>query len=375
MTVDERTWKRIERPSDLPPRDPAAEQEQAAVEWLTTDDGPGTSLDDPWCHLLPDRSGMYAYVHLARAPGDPERSPREARGKANATAWRKRFAKSTVPKWRDAILEHMLDGRARTFNRIAVELADATADVVFGKAPDTALWQLVAEGWLEYTPSSPVFFRLRPAKRAKTAVARRGGRWLCSGCGTTADVVGSCKGYCQDPTGRSCDGLACPTCRRLHYWTTNSAKPWDDTNWIEPGERVVLLSWGKRTRSFGDVVLELDVTPADERSLADRIDAGDEHAATRSTACLRIGARGVVIEGPRYGYPPSRCPDHDDAPDCTCGDDGLGIVPGRAHVAVVEWELDDGSPFQRALDPAGEGIGWCRLEHDGWVELARAGAR
>lgn len=49
-------------------------------------------------------------------------------------------------------------------------------------------------------------------------------RWLCSGCGhRTNDDIGRCKGYCQDPTGASCDAVACPGCGKRHYWTGSMA--------------------------------------------------------------------------------------------------------------------------------------------------------
>lgn len=44
----------------------------------------------------------------------------------------------------------------------------------------------------------------------------------CSGCGTfTSDrrALTGCAGYCQDPSGKSCNGLPCPTCGRVHYWS------------------------------------------------------------------------------------------------------------------------------------------------------------
>jgi protein gp37 len=46
------------------------------------------------------------------------------------------------------------------------------------------------------------------------------GRWGCSGCGyTTNEDVGRCKGYCYDPSGKSCDAKPCPRCAKLHYWS------------------------------------------------------------------------------------------------------------------------------------------------------------
>ncbi|KPH59166.1 phage Gp37/Gp68 family protein [Novosphingobium sp. ST904] len=44
----------------------------------------------------------------------------------------------------------------------------------------------------------------------------------CPACGFHTDhprALRGCKGYCQDPSGNSCDALPCPKCARLHYWT------------------------------------------------------------------------------------------------------------------------------------------------------------
>lgn len=49
-------------------------------------------------------------------------------------------------------------------------------------------------------------------------------RWKCSGCGyRTNENIGRCKGYCQDPSGKSCDAVPCPKCGKLHYWTGSMA--------------------------------------------------------------------------------------------------------------------------------------------------------
>lgn len=124
----------------------AAKHKQEQPEWVT-----GNAVD---------RSGLAQYTHLIRSPDDPERSPREAR-KGKETAWLRLTAKATRGAWKTSIAALLADGVPRTFNRIAVELSDMTADVVFGKAPDQALWELVHEGAIEHTTKAPILFRQR----------------------------------------------------------------------------------------------------------------------------------------------------------------------------------------------------------------------
>ena len=50
----------------------------------------------------------------------------------------------------------------------------------------------------------------------------------CLGCGLlTAErrAVTCCKGYCYDPSGKSCNSWPCPSCGRHHYWTCSFAAP------------------------------------------------------------------------------------------------------------------------------------------------------
>jgi hypothetical protein len=50
----------------------------------------------------------------------------------------------------------------------------------------------------------------------------------CSGCGYYTDdrrALTTCYGYCQDPTGKSCNAMPCPNCGRRHYWSGSFAKP------------------------------------------------------------------------------------------------------------------------------------------------------
>ena len=49
--------------------------------------------------------------------------------------------------------------------------------------------------------------------------------WMCARCRVPIQGdVGSCKGYCQDESGRSCDSVPCPKCGNLHYWTSTLPK-------------------------------------------------------------------------------------------------------------------------------------------------------
>jgi len=115
---------------------------------------------DEWRVELPERSGAARYTHLIRAADDPKRISRSER-KGNETRWRLDM-RGSAEQWEDEMLVLLGDGRPRTFNRIVLELTDGryTADVAFEGAPDTALWQLVERGSLEYRAQAPVLFRL-----------------------------------------------------------------------------------------------------------------------------------------------------------------------------------------------------------------------
>ena len=115
-----------------------------------------------------DRSGLAAYVHLVRAPDDPKRPPRPTAAERDAgrdqnREWRA-IAKLPVPELAERIAADLADGEPRTFNRIAVEMFGKTADVLFDKAPDHALWTLVADGRVEHTVEAPIRFRLRGSR-------------------------------------------------------------------------------------------------------------------------------------------------------------------------------------------------------------------
>jgi len=66
-------------------------------------------------------------------------------------------AKATAEEWRTRIVAHLADGIPRTLNRIAVELVDATADVV-GDTAEAGLWLAVERGEIWWTAEAPIHF-------------------------------------------------------------------------------------------------------------------------------------------------------------------------------------------------------------------------
>ncbi len=107
-----------------------------------------------------DRSGEAKYLHLIRAPGDPERRPRPKGGVADRAPHRT-LGRTSAAQWEPVLLEALADCVPRTFNRLGVELFDLTADVIFGTPVDRALWGLVTRGLVEHTMELPVLFRRR----------------------------------------------------------------------------------------------------------------------------------------------------------------------------------------------------------------------
>ena len=111
---------------------------------------------------LPDRDGMNAYVVLVRAPEDPKRRSRKERQAAlgireAAVEWKK-LAKLPAAEWADRIVELQSDCVPRTFNAIAVTLADAEASTMAGKSMEVGLWMAVERGDLWWTNHVPIRF-------------------------------------------------------------------------------------------------------------------------------------------------------------------------------------------------------------------------
>lgn len=134
---------------------------------LAFDEAPLHWYDAPewsYCTGLPDRSGLAYYTVMIRAPWDPERRPREVTQaeyghRVSAVRWRE-WRKVTAEEWCERIAAHLEDGEPRTLNRMAVEIVDATADMV-GDAAIDGLWLAVERGLICWTPQAPVHFTAR----------------------------------------------------------------------------------------------------------------------------------------------------------------------------------------------------------------------
>lgn len=106
---------------------------------------------------------------------------------------------------------------------------------------------------------------------------------------------------------------------------TSKKKPaWDDVSWIQVGTKV---------RFTG--------SPIGEWRKPDKSD----HKS------LRPGMTGRVI-GFTKGYPPHPCPDHSNAPDCICGENGT--VSANERQGIVAWDAEGGE-YQRLISRDDEG--------------------
>lgn len=136
------------RKTSTEPRPAPPPRDLAALTWVTG--------------LAAERGGMAVFTHLIRAPGDPERQPREATRDGRAL-WRRKLTKMPSAAFRRPLLSLLASGPPRTFNALGVELLDKTSDVLFQLPPDVALWWLVEQGFVEHTMEAPILFRATPA--------------------------------------------------------------------------------------------------------------------------------------------------------------------------------------------------------------------
>jgi hypothetical protein len=140
---------------------------------------PQLALDlSPWSTgVVPDRSGLAAYVIIIRSPNDPDRlsrehRPAEERGAVSTrriTEMRKR-KNADPPAIQATLLALLREHGEQTFNALAVRGWRCTADILFGGVHEEVLWELVAEGAVEFTLTAPVLFRLVSGHRSESGV-------------------------------------------------------------------------------------------------------------------------------------------------------------------------------------------------------------
>lgn len=126
----------------------------------------GFAFADDWDtggHL--QRGYMSTFMHIVRSPLDPERLSRKKRQEMHensVTKWCGDLKAGTKPQWKAKILEVLAGGELLTFNAIVLRASgmEYTADVAHGKAPDSALWELVGERKIEHTMATPILFRI-----------------------------------------------------------------------------------------------------------------------------------------------------------------------------------------------------------------------
>lgn len=125
------------------------------------------STVDEWWTQPPAREGAHQYTVMVRSPLDPERAPRPEGGQKDRRP-HLTFNKMEVEQLEAALLgelERLADREiSPTFNELGVNLWDKTADVMGGTKVEDALWNLVRQGKVEYTPRAPVRFRTRRAE-------------------------------------------------------------------------------------------------------------------------------------------------------------------------------------------------------------------
>jgi hypothetical protein len=126
---------------------------------------------ETWLSGRIDRRDRDVFVHLIRSTSDPRRKKWSIGERDGKAEWLRQLNKTPAETWAVRILAHLADGRARTFNRIGVEMIDKTADVLFDTAFDHALWLLLERGELEATQRAPILFRVRRSRRAAEPAA------------------------------------------------------------------------------------------------------------------------------------------------------------------------------------------------------------
>jgi hypothetical protein len=113
-----------------------------------------------------EREGMYRYLHLVRAEGDPDSTSRENRAVPDYVAqWRRDLKKESLGHWRIRVVNLLRKLGPCTFQRLCVEAIDRDADTCYDTPIDAALWSLVEHEDVEHTMRTPILFKLRSPER------------------------------------------------------------------------------------------------------------------------------------------------------------------------------------------------------------------
>jgi hypothetical protein len=120
-----------------------------------------------WATGLPERFGadgvsLAQYTHLIRHPGDPEATPNHERPRDGTAAWRRALCKQEAGSWRVRVHKALVSHGPMSFQALCVTLINRDADKCMGTPIDDALWQLVAEGVVQWSVGCLPKFRVRP---------------------------------------------------------------------------------------------------------------------------------------------------------------------------------------------------------------------
>lgn len=110
------------------------------------------------------REGIFKYLHLVRAPGDPTSTSRENRVVRDYVAqWRRDLKKEDIGHWRIRVRNLLKQHGPCTFQRLCVEALDRDADGCHDTPIEAALWSLVDNEHVQHTSYTPILFRLTEA--------------------------------------------------------------------------------------------------------------------------------------------------------------------------------------------------------------------
>jgi hypothetical protein len=108
------------------------------------------------------RVGAHRYIHLIRAPGEPDSMRNQDRPVRDGIAqWLKDLKLADRTTWERRVHDSLKKiGKPCTFHRLGLEMLGRSADVLFESPIDDALWSLVEKGVVDHTIRVPILFRV-----------------------------------------------------------------------------------------------------------------------------------------------------------------------------------------------------------------------